>query len=237
MNELDFLKETAAADGIILDEKARERFEIFRSFLVEYNEHVNLTAITDDRGIIEKHFLDSMKILKYADIPQGATFCDVGCGAGFPSVPLLIARPDLKFTMIEATGKKLVFIEKLLEKLGLSANLVHARGEEAGKKAEYRECFDFVTARAVAALRELSEYCLPLCRVGGKFISMKGPLAETELADAKKAIAVLGGSDAKITEYALPCGDRRTVISIGKTAPTPKTYPRPSAVIAKKPIK
>ena len=230
------LKKYADEIGVKLDDIALERFSVYCDFLVEYNKNVNLTAITDPDEIIIKHFTDSLEILKYCDIPEGSKIADVGTGAGFPAIPILIARPDLKFTLIEATNKKLVFIEKLLEKLGLSAELIHMRGEEAGRQEEYREQFDYVTARAVAELRTLSEYCLPLVKIGGKMISLKGSIADEEISNGKNAIKILGGKISEKFEFTLPNGDMRAIIIIEKIKTTAEKYPRASTLISKKPL-
>ena len=230
------LKKYADEIGVKLDDTALERFSVYCDFLVEYNKNVNLTAITDPDEIIIKHFTDSLEILKYCDIPEGSKIADVGTGAGFPAIPILIARPDLKFTLIEATNKKLVFIEKLLEKLGLSAELIHMRGEEAGRQEEYREQFDYVTARAVAELRTLSEYCLPLVKIGGKMISLKGSIADEEISNGKNAIKILGGKISEKFEFTLPNGDMRAIIIIEKIKTTAEKYPRASTLISKKPL-
>ena len=232
----DYLRQSAARCGVKLTDEMLERFAVYAAFLREYNEKVNLTAITDPEEISVKHFEDSLVLLKYIDVPVGAALADVGTGAGFPGVPLLIAREDLQLTLIESTGKKLVFVGQLLEKLGLRAELVHARGEEAGKDPRYRERFDLVTARAVAELNRLAEYCLPLAKIGGCFVAMKAQTAEHELANAVSAIRKLGGSGTTVFEYPLSNGDTRTLLSIKKISQTSPQFPRNSANIAKKPL-
>ena len=161
---------------------------------------------------------------------------DVGTAAGFPGVAMLIARPDLKVTLLDSTGKKLKVIEDILSNIGLEANILHMRAEEAGRKAEYRENFDFATARAVANLRELSEYCLPFVKVGGKFISLKAAKAQEEIDGAKKAIKLLGGKIAKAESFELLDAGERNIIIIEKISATNTKYPRPSAKIAKNPL-
>lgn len=230
------LRQAAARYGVNLTDEMTERFAVYAAFLREYNQKVNLTAITDPEEISVKHFEDSIAILKYIEVPENAAVADVGTGAGFPGVPLLIARNDIRLTLIESTGKKLVFIEQLLEKLGLSAELVHLRGEEAGKDPLYRERFDLVTARAVAELNRLAEYCLPLTKIHGRFVAMKAQTAENELANAFSAIKTLGGSGTTVYEYPLSNGDTRTLLSIKKISQTSPQYPRTSALIAKKPL-
>ena len=233
----DLLKEKSEMFHVKLDETALERFDIYGKLLVEWNEKINLTAITDPEGVTIKHFLDSITIFSYVDIPEGAKVIDVGTGAGFPGLAMLIARPDLQMTLMDSTKKRLMVIEDILDKLGLSANVVHSRAEEAGQNKIFREQYDFSTARAVTNLRDLAEYCLPFVKVGGSFIPMKSAKAQEEIAEAKKAIHMLGGQITKSDSFdLLDCGER-TIINIKKISSTPAKYPRPSAKIAKNPIK
>ena len=230
------LKNMANDFGVVLDETALDRFRVYAQKLVEWNEKINLTAITDPEGITVKHFADSLAVFRYADIPQNARGIDVGTGAGFPGVAMLIARPDLKLTLLDSTKKKLSVIDDILSALGLHAETLHARAEEAARKTEYREQFDFATARAVANLRELSEYCLPFVKTGGSFLSMKSAKTDEEIDAAKKAIAVLGGKIEAVNAFELSDAGERTVILIKKISQTSSKYPRPSAKIAKFPL-
>lgn len=231
------LKEKAELFHVKLDETALERFDLYGKLLVEWNEKINLTAITDPEGITIKHFLDSLTIFSYVDIPQGAKVIDVGTGAGFPGLAMLIARPDLDMTLLDSTKKRLMVISDILEKLGLSANVVHSRAEDAGKSKDFREQYDFSTARAVTNLRDLAEYCLPFVKIGGSFVPMKSAKTQEEIAEGKKAIHIFGGQIVKVNTFdLLDCGER-TIINIKKISSTPDKYPRPSAKIAKNPIK
>lgn len=234
---LELLKEKAALYGTELDEIALERFDKYAKLLVEWNEKINLTAITDPEGIVIKHFVDSLTVFSAIEIPEGAKVIDVGTGAGFPGVAMLIARPDLKMTLIDSTNKKLNVIRDILEKIGLDANVVHIRAEEAGKSKEFREQFDFSAARAVSNLRDLSEYCLPFVKVGGTFISMKSAKADEEISEGKNAIKVLGGEIKEKKTFKLEDSGERSIILIKKVSATPAKYPRPSAKIAKFPLK
>ena len=237
---MDKLKK-ALLDGaeklqISISESQYALFEAFTEILLQKNKVMNLTAITEPEEIAVKHYLDSLTVLKYAEIPQGASIIDVGTGAGFPSIPLLIARPDLKITMIDGTEKRLKFIRETLDALGLNGNAEHLRAEEAGKKTAYRERFDFATARAVARLNVISEYCIPLIKVGGTFIAMKSE-AKDEITEAGYAIKQLGAEIGAVERFDLPDSSARTLIIIKKLSQTSPKYPRASTQIAKKPLK
>lgn len=233
----DLLKEKAEMFHVKLDETALERFNIYGKLLIEWNEKINLTAITDPEGVTIKHFLDSLTIFSYVDMPKNAKVIDVGTGAGFPGLAMLIARPDLDMTLMDSTKKRLNVIENVLEKLELNSNVVHSRAEDAGNNKVFREQYDYSTARAVTNLRDLAEYCLPFVKVGGSFVPMKSAKAQEEIVEAKKAIHVLGGQIIKVDSFDLfDCGER-TIINVKKISPTPAKYPRPSAKIAKNPIK
>lgn len=226
-----------AANRIALSDDALDRFDRYAEALIEANQYVNLTAITDPLDVTDKHFADSLTVLAAASPSPCAKWIDVGTGAGFPGAVLLMARPDLAMTLLDGTNKKLCFIKETLDSIGLQAETVHARAEEAGQDALYREKFDYVTARAVANLRELTEYCLPFLRIGGTFIAMKSSQSEAELRDAESAIRLLGGKTESVKPCKLPNGDERALILIKKISQTPPKYPRPSAKIAKQPLK
>ena len=235
MIDKEFFAACAAEYGFALTEQQLDRFDRYAQLLVEWNEKMNLTAITQPRDIVIKHFLDSILALKAVELPQGASLVDVGSGAGFPSVPMLILRPDLKLTLLDSLNKRLIFLEALLADLGLEATRLHARAEEAGK-GKQRQQFDCATARAVAQLNKLCEYCLPLVKEGGTFLALKGADGEAEAEGAAKAIRLLGGTLGEIKHYSLPDGDKRALVVIKKTSQTPPKYPRPSAQISKAPL-
>lgn len=220
-----------------LGEKAYERLERYAELLVETNKSFNLTAITQPEEVTVKHFADCLAVFKYVDFPENSSLIDVGTGAGFPGLVLLIARPDLKVTLLDSTKKKLGFIESVLKGTGLNAQTVHARAEDAGKMPEYREKFDFAAARAVANLTNLSEYCLPFVKVGGRFVSMKSAAADDEILQAKKAVSLLGGEICGDNLFDLVENVSRRILVIKKISQTPTKYPRASAKIAKNPIK
>ena len=222
--------------GISLTDEQLRLFEKLAELLVEQNKTMNLTAITDPDGIAVKHFADSISALSAYDFARNAKVLDVGTGAGFPSIPLLIARPDLEMTMIDSTAKKLKYVASTVETLGLTAEVLHTRAEEAGQNKEYREKFDIVCSRAVAALNVLCEYCLPFVKVGGVFLAMKAAKAQEEIADAKNAIKTLGGKIIAEKSFTLSDGGERTIVVIKKISQVPPKYPRVSAQIAKKPL-
>lgn len=237
MIDRTLLQTEAAAFGVPLDDTALERFDRYSEELLRVNAFLNLTAITEPTEVLYKHWIDSLSVLRFFSPEKGARCIDVGTGAGFPGVALLIARPDLRMTLLDSTRKKLTFIAETLELLGLSAQTLHLRAEEAGQMPTYREQYDLVTARAVANLRELSEYCLPFLKRGGMFIAMKSVRSEEEIAEAQKAVQRLGGKIEAVQTFTLPNAGERTLIFIKKISQTPPKYPRPSAKIAKQPLK
>ena len=223
--------------GVRLSVEQIEQFYKYMNLLIEWDEKMNLTAITEPKEIILKHFIDSITILKYID--DNSKLVDVGTGAGFPGVPLSIMNPTLKITLVDSLNKRLIFLQEVVKELNLKhIEIVHARAEEFGQNKNYREKFDIATSRAVANLATLSEYLVPLVKIGGKIISMKASNAKEEINDAQKAIEVLGGKIEKIEEFDLPESDiGRTIIIIDKNKCTPAIYPRKAGTPAKEPIK
>ena len=236
MIDKSLLISQAALLGIDIDDEAAYRFDKYAQMRVETNKTLNLTAITEPDEIVSKHFVDCLSVFKFVDFPKGAKVIDVGTGAGFPGVVLLIARPDLSITLLDSTKKRLGFVASVVGELGLTAEIVHMRAEEAGKTAEYRERYDIALARAVANMQTLSEYCLPFVKTGGIFAAMKGAKAAQELDAAQGAVKKLGGQIIDSAEFTLPgCGER-TILKVKKISQTPPKYPRPSAQISKKPL-
>ncbi|WP_225048393.1 16S rRNA (guanine(527)-N(7))-methyltransferase RsmG [Lacticaseibacillus kribbianus] len=240
MDETQFAKLLTAAE--LPHEPAQLRqFAAYYDYLVEENEKLNLTAITDKGEVYLKHFWDSLLLTQAA--PQvatpGLTLCDVGAGAGFPSLPVKILYPALDVTIVDSLQKRIAFLERLTGRLELTrVHLFHDRAETfAGKKSPQREAFDLVTARAVAPLNVLAELCLPLVKVGGQFVAMKGSRGDDELAAAKVAIGQLGGKVASTYELTLPeTGDPRTLVVIDKVRPTPPRFPRKPGTPSKQPL-
>ena len=214
-----------------LTETQLRQFEIYFEMLVDWNTRVNLTAITEPGDVANKHFIDSLAAEPY--LPKGASVADVGTGAGFPGIPLLIVRPDLKLTLMDSLQKRLVFLEAVIRELGLSAECVHARAEDAGQNPRYRERFDVALSRAVSALPVLCELTLPLVKVGGVSIAYKGDAGE-ELNASGHALSVLHASAERI---AVPANyGARELVLLKKLAPTPKQYPRKAGTPAKNPL-
>lgn len=231
---MDKLKE--AEFDLPQPEQLAERFDRYAELLVDWNQKINLTAITAPDDIVIKHFVDSLLLLKAYDVPHGAKMIDVGTGAGFPSVPVAMVRGDIRLTLMDSLNKRINFLTELSAELGVSAACVHARAEEFGNKAEFREQYDVACARAVAHLRELSEYCLPFVKVGGGFVALKSVGLEQELEEAKAAIDILGGKVEDICRFTLPDGAERAIAVIRKIRPTPKKFPRPYGKIKKNPL-
>ena len=224
----------AKENGIILDETALDRFDTYAELLVEWNGKMNLTAITEPEEIEVKHFLDCLMLPKYFNLDNIQTVIDVGAGAGFPSVPLLIYKPDLCLTMMDAINKRLTFLDTAVHALGLEAQLIHERAEAVGQDENYREKFDLATARAVAPMNVLAEYCLPFVKVGGYFVALKGSNDDTE--EAKNAIATLGGEIVDNISYKLNGTEPRSIVVIKKISQTPTQFPRKSKKISTKPL-
>jgi 16S rRNA (guanine527-N7)-methyltransferase len=214
------------------DAAQRERFARYHALLAEWNEKMNLTAVTDAEEVVAKHFADSL--LPMALIPQGARCVDVGTGAGFPGVPLMIMRGDLKMTLLDSLQKRLTFLDALLKELGLSAALVHMRAEDAGRDNGRRGHYDIALTRAVAGVSALMEWTAPLLKVGGLSLMYKGPRADEELASARRAQQLLK-LETRIVDYDVPWGERH-IVAARKLAPTPGEYPRKAGTAAKSPL-
>lgn len=228
---LNFIKDYK----ITLTENQYEQFQKYFELLVEWNEKMNLTAITDESGVALKHFADSLSLLNFVDIPQNSSIADVGTGAGFPGVVLKIARPDIKLTLIDSLNKRLVFLGEVCAQLGIEAELIHSRAEDGARDEKLRESFDFAVSRAVARMNVLSEYCLPYVKVGGAFCAMKGAQANEEFKESLNAINTLGGKLEKKYFFELPeNGGERAIAVVRKVKNTPQKYPRQSGKIKAK---
>lgn len=224
--------------SITLTPEQEAQFTRYAELLAAWNAHTNLTAITEPPAVQVRHFLDSLTIAQAVPMTPGLRVIDVGTGAGFPGLPLLIAFPHIHVTLLEATGKKLNFLNHVMEQIGLKgAQTVHARAEEAGQMPEHRAAYDLVLARAVARLPVLVEYLLPLAKVGGQAIAMKGSTAAEESRDAARAIDLLGGRFNRIDSFTLPGVDEvHNLVIIDKVANTPRNYPRKPGTPSRQPL-
>lgn len=231
-----YLLECLQKYGITLEKQQAEQFQRYMELLLEWNEKMNLTAIKEPRDVVVKHFVDSLLLGSSVGIKENASCVDVGTGAGFPGIPLKIFRPDISLTLLDSLNKRLVFLAEVLKELSLKAEIIHERAEVAGTKKELREKFDLVTARAVAPLNILCEYCLPFVKPGGYFAAMKGPEVEKELEEAENAIGLLGGAWKETKKFELPDGSGRSIVMIEKVRHLSDKYPRHGSKISKSPL-
>ncbi len=223
--------------GVELSDDVINKLNLYGNLLLEWNEKINLTAIKEPKEVLYKHFYDCILFFKNVDVKRGASLIDVGTGAGFPGMVLKIVRPDLKVTLLDSLNKRITFLNDVIQKLGLEGiTAVHSRAEEGGKNKNYREKYDIACARAVAALPTLLEYCTPYIKVGGQFVSMKGPSVSEEVVLCSNAIKVLGMSEPKIICENLRENESRAFVLFKKISQTPPKYPRNSANISKQPL-
>ncbi len=217
----DILKARGQENGIEFSQIQLQQFEIYFKALVEWNEFMNLTAITDMDGVALKHFVDSVIMLKYAEVPENCKMVDVGTGAGFPSVPLKIMRPDIELTLLDSLNKRLKFLAELCERLNITCEIVHSRAEDGGASEIYHEKFDIAVSRAVAAMEKLSGYCLPFVKKGGRLAALKGPALTEELEKGKAEIEKHGGKVSAVYEYELKDAGERTIVEVQKIKSVP----------------
>lgn len=236
MNKL--LLDKVSELSVLLTEKQVDQFIKFYEMLVEWNKVMNLTGITEYEEVVEKHFVDSLSIVKAVDIQNVNTVIDIGTGAGFPGIPLKIAFPHLKITLLDSLNKRIKFLNAVIEELGLEEiHTIHGRAEDFAKQDAYREKFDLCVSRAVANLATLSEYCLPYVNVDGMFVPYKSGDIEEELNNSKKAVQILGGKIEKTIKFELPGTDiGRSFVKIKKVKNTAKKYPRKAGLPSKEPL-
>ncbi|MCL5781531.1 MAG: 16S rRNA (guanine(527)-N(7))-methyltransferase RsmG [Firmicutes bacterium] len=235
---ITYLMKASEEMGFSLTNQQLQLFQRYYELILEGNQKFNLTAITEPADVAVKHFVDSLTCLSALAVPEGARVLDVGTGAGFPGVPLKIYRPDLNIMLMDSSKKRITFLNETIASLGLTGmQAVHHRAEDFGQRGEFREGFDFVVSRAVARLAVLAEYCLPCVKVGGYFVSQKGPEIDEEVQEAGKAFKTLGGKLEEVKKFKLPLiQDGRSLVIVKKIQPTPETYPRKAGTPAKKPI-
>lgn len=239
MSNIDILKQGIEDFGIETNEKMLEDFEEYKELLVEWNQKMNLTGIEDEKEVFIKHFLDSVSAVTKGYIQNGMSLIDVGTGAGFPGMPLRICLPELKVTLLDSLNKRINFLQEVANKLSIEdIKFIHGRAEDFGKKEEYREQYDIATARAVAGLPVLMEFCVPFIKVGGYFVCLKGPNANLELEESKKAMEVLGVEYIEKIDIKLPEIDlNHNILIFKKVKNTPSKYPRKAGKVSKNPIK
>lgn len=225
--------------GIEYSDDRKAKFTRYKELIQEWNQNINLTAITEDNEMAIKHFIDCVSCMKTDKINGELSMIDVGTGAGFPGIPLKIVNQDIKLTLLDSLNKRINFLKLVSEELGLSGvEFCHGRAEDYGQDNKYREKYDICVSRAVANLAVLSEYCLPFIKKGGYFIAQKGPKKDEEMEEAKKAIKVLGGEVEEVVDVKIPFSDIvHSIVIIKKVASTPKQYPRKAGTPTKKPIK
>lgn len=235
----EMFKQALESKKLPINSEKMAQYHQYLLLLQEWNEKVNLTAIVEEDEVYLKHFYDSLTLANYIDLAgKSLTLCDVGSGAGFPSIPLKILFPELEITIVDSLKKRINFLEILVKELELTnVHLHHARAEDFGQQQKFRSSFDIVTARAVARLSVLSEFCLPITKDQGVFVAMKGSQGEDELDDAQKAIQTLGGKLDRVEKFELPeDAGERTIVFIDKVKKTPKKYPRQAGTPNKKPL-
>jgi 16S rRNA (guanine527-N7)-methyltransferase len=233
------MKEASLEVGFDLSEHQYYQFIKYMKLLQEWNEKINLTAITDDEEIIKKHFIDCIKAFKSENITKAKTIIDVGTGAGFPGLPIAIMNPNVEVTLLDSLNKRINFLNLVVEELNLkNVKTIHSRAEDGARDKDLREKFDVATSRAVANMSVLSEFCLPYVKINGHFVALKGPAIEEELKDGQKAINILGGEFKNIIEVKIEESDlKHNIVEIKKVKQCPKVYPRKAGTINKKPIK
>ncbi|NLP27488.1 MAG: 16S rRNA (guanine(527)-N(7))-methyltransferase RsmG [Clostridia bacterium] len=234
----DIMKKAFMKEDLNFTEETYEKFMTYMALIQEWNQKINLTAITEDEEIIKKHFIDSVQCYKFKEFHNFKTIIDIGTGAGFPGIPIKIADGSKRITLLDSLNKRIIFLNEVIGKLGLQdITAVHSRAEDLARKNEHREKYDCVVSRAVANMAVLSEYCLPYAKVGGYFIALKGPAVEEEILTAKKAISTLGGEIAEILPVDIEDTDlKHNIVIVKKVKNTAKAYPRKAGVISKKPI-
>ncbi len=232
------LRDCCKQMGVSLGEEQTQQFMTYLSLLLEWNEKMNLTAITEPRKVVLKHFVDCLSLVPWVEWKRGMRVIDVGTGAGFPGIPVKLVRPEIELTLLDSLQKRIGFLREVGAELGLEGvEYVHSRAEDGGQNPLYREKFDLCVSRAVANLSVLAEYCLPFVKVGGRLAALKGPDAAAEAAGAAGALAKLGGRLVEIRDIVIPHTDlSHKLVFIEKIAPTPKKYPRNAGKIKKEPL-
>lgn len=239
MKYYNILEEASNNEHLSFDEDKYNKFMLYKDMIKEWNEKINLTAITEDDEIIKKHFIDSIKVFKIDELKDAKRIIDIGTGGGFPGIPMKIINPKCEMVLLDSLNKRINFLNEVIRELKLkNIEAVHGRAEDFVKQNNCRESFDAVVSRAVANLTVLSEFCLPYVKIGGYFVALKGPAIEEEMNDAKNALKILGGEVERIEEVTIEGSDlNHNLVVIKKFKETPKKYPRKAGMVTKNPLK
>ncbi|MBU3101451.1 MULTISPECIES: 16S rRNA (guanine(527)-N(7))-methyltransferase RsmG [Clostridium] len=238
MEYFDILNEASNNVGLKFDQKKYDQFMLYKDLIKEWNEKINLTAIKEDEAIVQKHFIDSMKVFKFDQLKNAKNVIDIGTGGGFPGIPMKIIKPEVNIVLLDSLNKRIIFLNEVINRLNLkNIKAIHGRAEDFAKEKQYREKFDVAVSRAVANLTVLSEYCIPYVKVGGYFVAMKGPAVEEEIKLSKNAIRLLGGQIEHIEKVQIEGSDlNHNLVIIKKISQTHKKYPRKAGIVAKVPL-
>lgn len=239
MEFYEILNRACSNEGLRFDENKYNKFILYKDMIKEWNEKINITAITEDSDIIKKHFIDSIKMLKFSPLAQAKSIIDIGTGGGFPGIPIKIMDEEKEVVLLDSLNKRIKFLDEVIKSMRLSnISTVHGRAEDFAKESKYREKFDVAVSRAVANMATLSELCIPYVKVNGYFVAMKGPSVEEEITGAKNAINILGGRIEDIIEVNIEDSDlKHNLVIIKKIKSTPKIYPRQAGTANKTPLK
>jgi 16S rRNA (guanine527-N7)-methyltransferase len=235
----EILNRACSSGGLSFDESKYHKFIQYKDMIKEWNQKVNITAITEDSEIIKKHFIDSIKIFKFLPLVSAKSIIDIGTGGGFPGIPIKIMNEDKEVVLLDSLNKRIRFLDEVINTLQLPhISTIHGRAEDFAQEVKYREKFDVAVSRAVANLTTLSELCIPYVKVNGYFVAMKGPSVEQEIIDAKNALSILGGKIEDIIQVSIEDSDlKHNLVIVKKIKSTPKTYPRQAGTASKNPLK
>ncbi|MBW9173249.1 16S rRNA (guanine(527)-N(7))-methyltransferase RsmG [Clostridium estertheticum] len=238
MEYFDILNEASDNVGLKFDQDKYDQFMLYKDLIKEWNEKINLTAIKEDEAIVQKHFIDSMKVFKFDQLKNAKNVIDIGTGGGFPGIPMKIIKPEVNIVLLDSLNKRIIFLNEVINRLDLkNIKAIHGRAEDFAQEKQYREKFDVAVSRAVANLTVLSEYCIPYVKVGGYFVAMKGPAVEEEIKLSKNAIKMLGGQIEHIEKVQIEGSDlNHNLVIIKKISQTHKKYPRKAGMVAKVPL-
>lgn len=239
MKYFEMLNEACQSEGLSFDEKKYNNFIKYKELIKEWNQKINLTAITEDEEIIKKHFIDSIKIFECSHAKKSKSIIDIGTGGGFPGIPMKIVKEDSSMVLLDSLNKRINFLNEVIGELGLeNIKTIHGRAEDFAQTVEYRQKFDLAVSRAVANLTVLLEFCLPYVKVGGYFVALKGPAIEEEIKNATVALKILGGTIEEVIEVDIEGSDlKHNLLVVKKIKDTPKKYPRKAGMVTKDPIK